>query len=180
MSEPQTFTDRIKQSSHPLALLFFLGFRIVSTDTYSTSILEFITVILLLAADFWNVKNISGRLLVGLRWWNETDDNGESIWVFETANPDRQINPVDSNIFWFWLYLTPFVWGVMGILAFLKLEFLSLILVIIGLTLTIINTMAFTRCDKFGKANDLASSVFGTVSGSMFGRLVPSFFRGNQ
>eukprot|EP01050_Picozoa_sp_SAG11_P010429 SAG11_NODE_1041_length_6056_cov_5.902468_6_plen_102_part_00 len=27
--------------------------------------------ILLLAMDFWTVKNVSGRLLVGLRWWNE-------------------------------------------------------------------------------------------------------------
>ncbi len=27
--------------------------------------------VLLLAFDFWTVKNVSGRLLVGLRWWNE-------------------------------------------------------------------------------------------------------------
>lgn len=25
----------------------------------------------LLAFDFWTVKNVSGRLLVGLRWWNK-------------------------------------------------------------------------------------------------------------
>lgn len=28
-------------------------------------------------------KNLSGRLLVGLRWWNETTDEG-SNWRFET------------------------------------------------------------------------------------------------
>jgi hypothetical protein len=28
-------------------------------------------VTLLLAFDFWTVKNVTGRLLVGLRWWNE-------------------------------------------------------------------------------------------------------------
>ena len=28
-------------------------------------------------------KNISGRLLVGLRWWNETTDEG-SNWRFES------------------------------------------------------------------------------------------------
>lgn len=40
-------------------------------------------VILLLSADFWTVKNITGRLLVGLRWWNYVDDDGKSHWVFE-------------------------------------------------------------------------------------------------
>jgi hypothetical protein len=50
------------------------------------SVLIFILVILLLAADFWNTKNVSGRLLVGLRWWNEASSDGSSIWVFETAD----------------------------------------------------------------------------------------------
>lgn len=53
-------------------------------DIYSVMI--FILVVLLLAADFWNVKNVSGRLLVGLRWWNESSADGSSIWVFETAD----------------------------------------------------------------------------------------------
>ena len=28
-------------------------------------------IVLLLALDFWTVKNVSGRLMVGLRWRNE-------------------------------------------------------------------------------------------------------------
>ena len=35
--------------------------------------------VLLSALDFWVVKNISGRILVGLRWWNEINDLGESV-----------------------------------------------------------------------------------------------------
>lgn len=133
--------------------------------------------ILLLAADFWNVKNISGRLFVGLRWWNETDENGETIWVFETADPERYINPIDSKVFWLMLYSTPAFWILLGFFAFLKLQFLSLILVIVAISLTMTNAMAFTKCDKFGKANNLASDVFGRVSGSLLGRLNPlSFF----
>lgn len=34
--------------------------------------------------DFWTVKNITGRLMVGLRWWNYVDDDGKSHWVFES------------------------------------------------------------------------------------------------
>lgn len=42
---------------------------------------------LLLAADFYYLKNIAGRRLVGLRWWNEVDTStGDSHWVFESQD----------------------------------------------------------------------------------------------
>ena len=34
--------------------------------------------------DFWTVKNVSGRLLVGLRWWNDVDEAGQNHWRFES------------------------------------------------------------------------------------------------
>jgi len=34
-------------------------------------------VILAAAVDFWIVKNLNGRLLVGLRWWIDFDESGE-------------------------------------------------------------------------------------------------------
>ncbi|KAH3685133.1 hypothetical protein WICPIJ_003900 [Wickerhamomyces pijperi] len=142
----------------------------------SNYILLFITVILLLAADFWNVKNISGRLLVGLRWWNETDENGGSIWVFETADPDRYINPIDSKVFWIMLYAAPVAWCVLAFMAVLKFEFISLILVVIAISLTLTNSMAFTKCDKFGKANTIASDVFSRVTGGIMSNINPLNF----
>lgn len=50
----------------------------------SNFIVHFVTCIILLAFDFWTVKNITGRLLVGLRWWSYVQDNGHSEWVFES------------------------------------------------------------------------------------------------
>ena len=42
---------------------------------------------LILAADFYYLKNIAGRRLVGLRWWNEVDvSTGDSQWVFESQD----------------------------------------------------------------------------------------------
>ncbi len=41
------------------------------------TILMFIVVVILAAIDFWVVKNVSGRLLVGLRWRSQTDDKGK-------------------------------------------------------------------------------------------------------
>ena len=33
--------------------------------------------------SIWQVKNVTGRKLVGLRWWNEANDSG-SAWRFES------------------------------------------------------------------------------------------------
>ena len=41
------------------------------------SVITFILVTVLGALDFWTIKNISGRLLVGLRWWSEVDEKGK-------------------------------------------------------------------------------------------------------
>lgn len=91
----------------------------------------FIITILLLAADFYYLKNIAGRRLVGLRWWNEVDPStGESQWVFESLEPGtRQINATDSRFFWLALYVQPVWWILMAILAIIRLQFLWLPLV---------------------------------------------------
>ena len=77
---------------HPIAILFHVLFRTLALLLYvfgsyifSNSFVElFIFVILLLAFDFWVVKNVTGRLLVGLRWWNKVEPDGTSSWMFET------------------------------------------------------------------------------------------------
>ena len=40
---------------------------------FFTDVNTFIIVVVLSAFDFWTVKNVTGRLLVGLRWWNDFD-----------------------------------------------------------------------------------------------------------
>ncbi|KAK9389185.1 hypothetical protein V1515DRAFT_531447, partial [Lipomyces mesembrius] len=166
---------RFSLSSHPLALGFFLGFRLAALLTYifgliftNNFVLIFIIVILLLAADFWNTKNVTGRLLVGLRWWNESSSNGDSIWVFESADPQRLINGTDSRFFWTVLYCTPVVWGLLAFLAILKFE---LIWVFIAVILSSTNAMAFTRCDRFGKASGIANSMFARSSRGLVQRV---------
>lgn len=60
----------------------------------------FIVVVILDCLDFWTVKNITGRLLVGLRWWNEFSENGEEKWVYESHEGDHKPNTIDSSFFW--------------------------------------------------------------------------------
>ncbi|ORY81875.1 hypothetical protein BCR37DRAFT_22575 [Protomyces lactucae-debilis] len=154
-------------SSHPIALVFFLAFRTGAILTYilgliftSNFILIFILIILLLAFDFWTVKNVAGRLLVGLRWWNETDETGASIWLFESANESVEVNATDQRVFWGVLYGTPVIWFGLAFIAIIKFEFVWLTLVVIAMILSGANAMAYTRCDKDAKkkwANSIAS-----------------------
>lgn len=37
-------------------------------------------------------KNVAGRTLVGLRFWNQVDDDGESYWVFESRDVRENIH----------------------------------------------------------------------------------------
>lgn len=181
---PSSLLDRLRQSSHPVAAVFFMIFRIAPLMLYlfgmlftGNFVLVFILVAILLAADFWTVKNISGRLMVGLRWWNEASDDGSSLWVFETADPQRYINPIDSKLFWLLLYAVPATWVVFGFVAILKFEFLWLLDVALALVLTCTNTFAFSRCDKFSRANNILDSVSSNLAGRLFSSTMSRFWR---
>ena len=99
--------------------------------TESYSVLIFIITILLLAADFYYLKNIAGRRLVGLRWWNEVDpQTGDSHWVFESSDPSTKvINATDSRFFWIALYSQPLLWIGLAIVAIFSFELIWLTLV---------------------------------------------------
>ncbi|KAL2756908.1 hypothetical protein ACRALDRAFT_1069611 [Sodiomyces alcalophilus JCM 7366] len=185
-------------SSHPITLLTLLGFRISSVLVYflglwiiKSMIMIFIITILLLAADFYYLKNIAGRRLVGLRWWNEVDPStGESKWVFESSEPGTKIvNATDSRFFWLALYVQPILWFLLAIFALVRLQFLWLPLVVaaaknndrdpvIALVLTIMNTLAFSRCDKFSQASNMAGSALysGGLAGNIASNMVGRFF----
>lgn len=93
--------------------------------------------------------------------------------MFETADPQRYINPIDSKVFWIFNYATPALWMGLALLAILKLAFVWLMLIAVALILTVTNALAFSRCDKFGKANAVASGlVGGVVSTGLASRVV--------
>uniref|UniRef100_A0A182V9V5 Golgi apparatus membrane protein TVP23 homolog n=1 Tax=Anopheles merus TaxID=30066 RepID=A0A182V9V5_ANOME len=86
--------------------------------------LFFVFVVLMLSADFWTVKNITGRLLVGLRWWNYVDDKGVSNWIFETKCQNSfNFNYADKQIFWITLIACPIVWMGFFVIALFGLKF---------------------------------------------------------
>ena len=60
-----------------------MAFYILSALFADSFVIIFVITVVLASLDVWVVKNVSGHILVGLRWWNEINDQGESIWRFE-------------------------------------------------------------------------------------------------
>ncbi|KAJ3105736.1 Golgi apparatus membrane protein TVP23 A [Phlyctochytrium bullatum] len=144
----------LQQSSHPGALVFHVAFKIAALLVYMfgwlfrwSFIFSFVIIILLLSFDFWTVKNVTGRLLVGLRWWNEIKEDGSNVWIFESRE-NRNVNPTDSRVFWVALYAAPAIWGVFGLLALLQFSFSWLLVVIVAIVLNMANVIGYTKCEK--------------------------------
>lgn len=109
-------------SKHPTAIFFHLFFKVAAALVYlfctlfsDNFIISFIVCLLLLSFDFWTVKNVSGRLLVGLRWWNDVREDGTTEWMFESKSTDFVVNKTDSKVFWWSTYLSPLLWLLFGI-----------------------------------------------------------------
>jgi hypothetical protein len=118
----------LKKAGHPLACIATFGFKAAGIFFYLlignfiSNITTFIIVIILSSLDFWVVKNITGRLLVGLRWWSEIDKNGKEQWRFENPREGRLVNPVDNAFFWFSQVTGALVWGILFVLKVLTLS----------------------------------------------------------
>ncbi|KAK8482869.1 hypothetical protein V6N13_140272 [Hibiscus sabdariffa] len=135
---------------HVLFKASALAFYILSTLFADSFVIIFVFTVVLAALDFWVVKNVSGRILVGLRWWNEINEEGESIWRFECLDQESlaRINQKDSWLFWWTLYLNAVVWGIFGIFSMVRLEVDYLLVVGVCFSLAIANIIGFTKCRK--------------------------------
>merc|ERR1712226_1784710 len=189
------FADQDKSASsakgflpHPQATFFHCFFRFSAIFMYmfggfftSSFVTHFILILLLLSADFWTVKNISGRLLVGLRWWNQVDEEGKSTWILESRSQrSLQRNPIsakESTIFWVTLLACPLLWVFSFFSSFVYLNWTWLPLVIIAITLNGANLIGYLRC-KFSGTQQISKIANDYLAASMLKRamnLVPGF-----
>ncbi|KAF1894220.1 hypothetical protein Lal_00004144 [Lupinus albus] len=138
---------------HVLFKAAALAFYILFALFIDNFVIIFVVTVLLAALDFWVVKNVSGRILVGLRWWNEINDEGESVWKFESLDQESlaRMNKKDSWLFWWTLYLTAIAWIILAIFSLIRLQADYLLVVGVCLTLSIANIVGFTRCQKDAK-----------------------------
>ena len=172
----------LQNSSKPTVCLFHILFKVMSLALYvfggffagkgkhSSFIVVTVFCVLLLAADFWVTKNITGRLLVGLRWWNQVEGD-TTKWIFESKEHDEagtsMANAFDKNFFWTVLYVTPCLWAGLLILGVLRLEVGWLIVVVMALSMSAANVYGYYQCSKDQKAKFQQMMVQGAQQGAM-------------
>ena len=96
-AEPESPAAAAAQVAPPAARAQTLAILVYMFGSWFSSsfVNVFVVCVLLLAFDFWTVKNVSGRLMVGLRWHSEVQDDGTTQWRFEAqeARPARPSPP---------------------------------------------------------------------------------------
>ncbi|KIJ68250.1 hypothetical protein HYDPIDRAFT_36747 [Hydnomerulius pinastri MD-312] len=177
-------TGIFRQSAHPAALFCLYLFRITAIAVYilcglftDNYVLSTVAVVVLLAMDFWNCRNVAGRTLVGLRFWNQVDEDGESYWVFESRDPSRPANPVDSKMFWIALYTFPACWLLLFVVSIIRFNLSFVPIVILALVFNITNAVGFTYADRDAKqrwAHSVAGSGWSMGVSGLGGQILTS------
>ncbi|KAM7533511.1 hypothetical protein Aperf_G00000124794 [Anoplocephala perfoliata] len=138
------------------ALIFYLF-----CSWFTTAFIAPVVILLtLFALDFWLVKNISGRLLVRLRWWNSVNpQTGASTWIFESANTNslsRDDGPISNRerssrrfagrLFWIGLLVFPLIWFLLVIVAIFSLKLAWCLVAACGCLACSVNAYGYLKC----------------------------------
>ncbi|XP_074647982.1 Golgi apparatus membrane protein TVP23 homolog B-like [Tubulanus polymorphus] len=174
---------RQRKLKHPIAVIFHLVFRLAAILAYllcgwfsSSFIANFVVIVLLLSMDFWTVKNISGRLLVGLRWWNHVDEDGKSHWIFESrkgAAAKTKVHVAEVRIFWLSLVICEVIWIVFFFGTIFTLNFKWFMVVLVGILLNGANLYGYIRC-KLGGKKQLSSAASNFLGQQVFRSMLAS------
>uniref|UniRef100_A0A7S1CQ60 Golgi apparatus membrane protein TVP23 homolog n=1 Tax=Bicosoecida sp. CB-2014 TaxID=1486930 RepID=A0A7S1CQ60_9STRA len=154
MRSQVTLTNAICHSSHPVAAFFHVAFKIAAIVVYILGldfVMSFVVLVLLLSFDFWTVKNVTGRLMVGLRWWNHIKEDGTNEWVFESHKGTREVDALDWRIFWGGIFGGFAVWAFLLVIAIIKFNFQWMLLVIVALALSGANIYGYLKCNTDAK-----------------------------
>ena len=105
--------------------------------------------------------------MVGLRWWNYIDEDGESKWVFESRSEDpsniESLSSTEVYIFWAGLVFAPVFWVLFFFTALFSFKLKWLVLVIIGLSLSGSNLLGYLRC-RMGKSDSTGNMLSGMAN----------------
>ncbi|KRY50399.1 Golgi apparatus membrane protein TVP23 -like protein B [Trichinella britovi] len=152
-----------KRCRQPAIVAFHYLFRTIALLVYVFSewvsgsfIVSCLSIIIFSSVDFWTVKNITGRKLVRLRWWNVVDENGNSIWKFEAKQDPENINPVESQFFWAGLLVFPLLWIIFILVTFFTLKWNWMMICIFALSMTGTNLYGYLRC-KWNSRQEISS-----------------------
>ena len=167
-----SITNFYRNSSHPFICIFTFIFKIAAFVIYiiisfftNQKGLIYLSVILIGAVDFWITKNVSGRFLVGLRWWNEVKKDGKEVWIFESKNEKTEAT-ADKSIFWTSLYVNGGGWAILFLFKLITLSITNAIIAFTMLMFAGINLYGFFKCSKEqqGKLNKLGTRAVSNIA----------------
>ena len=167
-----SITNFYRNSSHPFICIFTFIFKIAAFVIYiiisfftNQKGLIYLSVILIGAVDFWITKNVSGRFLVGLRWWNEVKEGGKEVWIFESKNEKTEAT-ADKSIFWTSLYVNGGGWAILFLFKLITLSITNAIIAFTMLMFAGINLYGFFKCSKEqqGKLNKLGTRAVSNIA----------------
>ena len=174
-------------SSRTKAMYFHILFKALQVLIYmfssdDSSVAVFLMVSVLIVIDFWSVKNVTGRLMVGLRWWTVTDETGKEIYYFENYDYKAVEDAKFSRAFWGGLISITIFWGLFLFLDLIRLKLFwvsladQVCLTVIGTFLNATNTYFFykTRTDH---ANNLNSTLNAFQKNAVSAYILGKFIR---
>ena len=92
---------------------------------------EFLFTTVCIAFDFWVVKNLTGRNLVGLKWWSTVDKKGNQKWKFLGSKNSKcdlhsvKFSTADKTFFYLGLFCYPLCWIALMVLQLLTIDALE-------------------------------------------------------
>ena len=149
---PSKLPSMCGSAAHPLVALFHVAFLIGVVFLYLALPIIFkpftayTLIIVASAIDFYYIKNIAGRLLVGLRWWIQFTDDGQQVYKFESKIDDRDIPTGNQKIFWDPIYLFLVAWFVLIVLSIISFSAPHLFICIFNFALLKFNLNYFVKC----------------------------------
>jgi hypothetical protein len=168
--DDEDFLSKFCGCKHPVAAIFLLLFKVLGIFSYlflsffqatNSFVIIFIVCMVFFAFDFWVVKNICGRLMVGLRWWNDVKEDGSSEWRFETKRDTSTIGALDSRFFWLVLFGYPLFWVLLIITCILTRNFEYLLLIFVAITFGMVNVVGYFRCYKDMTTKSISNKFIG-------------------
>ena len=146
---------------------------------FTKSFISLEIVIILAAVDFWIVKNIAGRLLVGLRWWVDFDEEGEEMWKFECKVDESKVNPANDKIFWWTLALFTVIWLALTVINVFRLDITNVMICLFCGAMIAFNLYSYYQCSK-AQSENVKKLAFqygqGAVKKFMTGSIVANYF----
>lgn len=158
-NKQKNMIEYISSGNHPIVCFVLISFKLATLVCFlvlyyltQSTAMVYLVIILLASIDFWTTKNVAGRLLVGLRWWNEVKEDGNEVWIFESKNENKEVN-ADSRVFWTCLYLFTGVWIIIFVWDIVVLKWVWAVVSLICFIFNAINFYGFFKCSKKQQEN---------------------------